>query len=244
MTEAWYAGVDGCRGGWFVVLLRGKGRAIEALRTCLCRDFQQVLAIPEQPARIAVDMPIGLLDAAQPGGRDCDQATRQRLAARRSSVFSPPVRPALAARDYAEALALNRASSKAGLGLSRQAFNILGKIRELDACLTPAMQGRIVEAHPELAFLGLAGEPMRHNKKSAEGRAERLALLERHLGRAMPDAQALHLAYGAGLLALDDIIDACALAWVARRVDLSQGRRLPEGAATLDGKGLRMEIWY
>ncbi|MEW5893586.1 MAG: DUF429 domain-containing protein [Pseudomonadota bacterium] len=244
MAERWYAGVDGCRAGWFVILLGYRGAQLVALRHRLCTGFDAVPALAERPARIAVDMPIGLLAAAQPGGRSCDRAARRCLGQRRASVFSPPARPVLGARTYPEALRLSRAGSDAGLGLSRQAFNLLPKLRELDACLSPARQGYIVEAHPELAFLHLAGSPMRHNKKRAEGRAERLALLERALGRWLPELEAVRRDYGAQRLAPDDSIDACVLAWVARQLDLGQARRLPEGAVEQDGKGLRMEIWY
>ena len=248
MSEEWCAGVDGCRGGWFVVLLRCPGEgiggeAIEEMRHSLCQSFDEVLALPERPARLAVDMPIALLDEARPGGRACDREARKLLGDRRSSVFTPPARRVLAARDYGEALILSRASSDAQLGLSRQAWNIVPRIKEVDERMTPVLQARIVESHPELAFLTLAGLPMRHNKKVDEGRQERLQLLKRAYGRHLVDPQAIRGRYGRHRPALDDVLDACALALVARRILLGLGRCLP-GNATVDAKGLRMEIWY
>jgi predicted RNase H-like nuclease len=239
----WFAGVDGCKGGWFVLLLRYAGDRVETMQHRLCRDFEAVIALREEPVRVAVDIPIGLLDHARPGGRACDQEARRLLGNRRSSVFTPPVRAVLAASDYQEALSLSHASSDINLGLSRQAWNIADKIREVDERMTPAQQTRIVESHPELAFLTLADKPMRHNKKHAEGRSERLRLLKRHLGRFLPDPDALRTYYGAKNLAADDIVDACVLALVARRIHLGQGQRVP-GDPPIDARGLRMEIWY
>jgi predicted RNase H-like nuclease len=243
MTETWCAGVDGCRGGWFVVLLHLSGEVIDEVRHRLCHGFNEVIALPERPARLAVDMPIGLLDQAQSGGRACDREARRLLDDRRSSVFTPPVRAVLSAKDYVEALALNRTSSDARLGLSRQAWNIAHKIREVDQCMTPALQARIVESHPELAFLMLEGLPMGHNKKGDDGRMERLRLLKRDYGQHLVELEMIRSRFGKDKPALDDVLDACALALTARRIHLGQGRRVPENPP-LDAKGLRMEIWY
>lgn len=37
MAETWCAGVDGCRGGWFVALLRFSDDEIETVQHQLCR---------------------------------------------------------------------------------------------------------------------------------------------------------------------------------------------------------------
>ncbi|MBI3634913.1 MAG: DUF429 domain-containing protein [Candidatus Rokubacteria bacterium] len=84
---------------------------------------------------VGLDMPIGLLDAAVRGGRDCDRAARKRLGPRASSVFSPPVRSALDATDYRRALALNRESSPEGVGISIFCFGIFKKLAEVDALM-------------------------------------------------------------------------------------------------------------
>ena len=134
----WVAGVDGCRGGWVVVLaavLASTDRPVQ-MSSRLCATFAEVLALPERPQSIAVDMPIGLLEQAAPGGRPCDREARAVLGRpRSSSVFSPPTRKALAARSYAEVATLN------GAGMSKEAFNILPKIREVDALMDVAAAG-------------------------------------------------------------------------------------------------------
>jgi predicted RNase H-like nuclease len=179
-------------------------------------------------AAIAVDMPIGLPDR---GPRACDIAARQRLGARRSSVFPTPVRAALDAPTYAEALARSRAAS--GRGLSRQAFNLLAKMAELDAIIRPELQDQVVEAHPEMAFARLAGRPAAHPKRTAEGRAERLAVLDR---AGLGDLSAVRLPGAAP----DDVLDAVALTLTAARVRDGVAERLGDG--TRDARGLCMEV--
>ena len=179
-------------------------------------------------AALAVDMPMGLPDD---GPRACDLAARRRLGVRRSSVFPTPVRAALGAPTYVEALARSRAAC--GRGLSRQAFNLLAKMAELDAVIRPDLQDRVVEAHPEMAFARLAGGPCLHPKRTPEGRAERLALLDR---AGLGDLAALRLPGAAP----DDILDAAALTLTAARVRDGEVERLGDGAR--DARGLRMEV--
>jgi predicted RNase H-like nuclease len=153
-------------------------------------------------------------------------------------VFTPPTRPGLAASRYAEVAGLN------GAGMSKEAFNILPKIRELDAVLTPRDQERVFEAHPELAFAALAGAPVRHNKKTPEGRRARARLLRRIFGKAFLDPVRIRLEHGVARVALDDFADAYVLAHVADRIRRGAGTRLPAAQPAVDGRGLRMEIWY
>jgi len=238
VRPCWVAGVDGCRGGWLVVLAAVAPGRLEGMSSRLCTTFAEVLALPEHPQSIAVDMPIGLLDCATPGGRSCDREARGVLGRpRASSVFSPPTRPALAARSYAEVAALN------GMGMSKEAFNIMPKIREVDGLMDARLQETLVEGHPELAFASLAGHPMRHSKRTPEGCRERLSLLRRVLGKACIDPVHVRIAHGLSRVSLDDVLDACVLAVVAHRRRRGLARRLPDGEPPRDARGLRMEIW-
>jgi predicted RNase H-like nuclease len=119
---------------------------------------------------MAIDIPIGLLDQISPGGRVCDRLARRLLRRRASSVFSPPTRDILTATHYEQVR---------GHGMSRQAFGIMPKIRQVDRFMPPALQQLVYEAHLELAFMALAGHPMQHNKKTPAGREERLQALSR-----------------------------------------------------------------
>lgn len=233
------AGVDGCRAGWYVVLWDTEANRFSG---GVQPDFSGVLAFAEEAEIIAVDIPIGLLDHALPGGRVCDVYARKLLHPNRmSSVFSAPVRRTLNAETYTEALSLNRDSSHYDRGLSKQCFGILPKIREVDARMSTDLQKRVREVHPELSFFALNGDfPLTHAKRNLQGRAERLELLVR-AGFAPLIAQNL----GARLAGAepDDLLDASAACWSARRI--------AEGAATAlppephrDSRGLCMQIWY
>ena len=237
----WVAGVDGCRGGWFVILAAVADSSAQPLRVVArrCATFRDVLALPEKPVVFAVDMPIGLLDRPRPGGRACDREARKVLGRpRASSVFTPPTRPGLSARTYAEVGGFN------GTGMSKESFNILPKIREVDEALAATDQQRVFEAHPELAFAALSGAPIRHNKKTAEGRRQRVRLLRRVFSGAFQDPVRLRLEHGAANVALDDVVDAYVLAHVADRIRRGRGTRLPASDPLRDARGLRMEIWY
>jgi predicted RNase H-like nuclease len=235
----WLAGVDGCPAGWIVALtLLASDNRLARLRFVLCPGFDAVLGLSPAPEIIAVDMPIGLLETPQPGGRACDQLARRLLRRRASSVFSPPSRMVLQATHYDQVR---------GYGMSRQAFGILPKIRELDDLITPAHQTTVYEAHPELAFMQLAGAPMQHNKKTVAGRTERLKALRRDAVpcyAALPAAlqRALHT-YPRTRVAYDDLLDACVLLKTSYRLATAQAQRLP-ATPGLDAKGLRMEICY
>jgi predicted RNase H-like nuclease len=220
------AGVDGCKRGWVVALVPERGDGPTSLH--VVSSFTDVLAL--RPASIAVDMPIGLPNA---GPRACDIATRARLGARRSSVFPSPIRPVLEATTYAEALAIGRKAD--GRGLSRQAFNLIPKIRDVDRHITRRKQAWIGEAHPELCFALLLGAPCAAPKKTAEGRAERLAAIAAEYPDALERIAEPHS--GA---ALDDVLDAYALTVTARR--LNEGTVIRMGDGARDDRGLRQEI--
>jgi len=195
--------------------------------------FERWADLPEAEM-IAVDMPIGLPES---GERGCDREARKLLGKRRSSVFLGLRRPLLGFADYPSA---NEWAKADGAGLSKQAWYLLGKIREIDDAIKPADQARIREAHPELAFLALKGGPLDHPKRTAAGQAERIALLEAAgFGPIQPRIDLL----GPERAQPDDLLDACALALTAERMLNGEGKRLPADPPR-DARGLAMEIWY
>jgi predicted RNase H-like nuclease len=134
-----------------------------------------------------------------------------------------------------------------GHGLSIQAFNILPKIREVDRLMTPALQQRVYEAHPELAFQSLAGHPLQGRKRTVAGREARLRVLETLPSPLFHDiraafTQVLH-ANKRTDVAPDDILDAYVLVWTALCIWRAQAHRVPK-LPQHDARGLRMEIWY
>ncbi len=227
------AGVDGCRAGW--VIARSDGA------TLVAPTFADVLAAARDAAVIGLDMPIGLLDRAVPGGRDCDRLARRLLGRRGCCVFTPPVRAALSARAYRTALAANRASSAARLGISIECFGLFAKLREVDEVLAaaPTLAERVSEVHPELAFREMAGAPEGlPPKRSPAGRARRLALLARRF----PHVRAAAARPPRGARA-DDVIDAHAVCWSAARIARRRAVCLP-ARPSHDARGLPMAIWY
>lgn len=225
------AGVDGCRGGWLVVrapLGEGQPWAV------LLADVADLLLAADAPLLTAIDMPIGLPEA---GARPCDRLARRLLGpGRGSSVFPAPIRPMLAAASQAEASAIGRRID--GRGLPIQAWNLMPRIRALDAllALNPAVAARLREAHPELIFRLWGGRPLAWAKRRPEGRAERLALVEARWPGAWARCRA---GLPRGGWADDDLLDAFAC--------LHAAQRLHGGDATVlggekDGCGRVMEI--
>lgn len=225
------AGVDGCSTGWVVASFHDGGNS-SIVTIHLAKTFQEVVDAGYQV--IAVDIPIGL---PEKGSRDSDPQARKLLGPRRSSVFPAPIRPVLNAKDYNQACEIGRQAD--GRSLSQQAWAITKKIAEVDAVMTPEAQETIIEIHPELCFWALNGErPLEYPKKDSEGMETRRLLLKEHLVDPVVFYN-LRLP-GAGR---DDIHDALAALWTAKRFAAKGARRVPDHEQH-DSKGLRMEMWY
>lgn len=184
-------------------------------------------------AALAIDMPIGLLDH-QP--RRCDVEARARLGPRRSSVFPSPVRATLGVESYADACEVSRRAS--GKALSKQAFHLIPQISAIDQLIVPSDQGQIVEAHPELAFARLAGQPLEESKHTIGGHRRRIELL-----CAADDyfAAALVGLIDNTRLPAIDLLDAAANSVTARHVAGGTEYRL---GSDVDAKGLSARIVF
>lgn len=241
------AGVDGCPAGWLACLLDPSGRRPPEI--CLVPRFADLLDGPEAPAIVAVDMPIGLPDHIGAGGRGPERLVRPLLGMRQSSVFSIPSRAAVEAGEglaereaYAATCAAALATSDPPRKVSKQGFHLFPKIRELDRLLTPKLAQRVVESHPEVAFMVLnGGRPMSlpkkvKNRPNPPGLDERRDLLARlGIGREITAARPPR---GAGP---DDLLDACVLALVAARIRRGEAYSWPEVPAR-DARGLPIAI--
>jgi predicted RNase H-like nuclease len=213
------AGVDGCRGGWVVV---HDGNAV------VHPNFEAVLGALPDDTVVAVDLPIGLADRQEPGGREVDREARAQLGPKRSSVFSPPPRCVLGARTLVEARGR-------GARLTLQTLNLLPRIEDVDRVMTASLQSRVFEVHPELSFAAMnGGQPVLAPKRTSVGSARRRSLLSR-MAVVVPERPP-----GS---APDDLLDACALAWSARRIADGVSSRIPAVPAR-DSRGLRMELQW
>ena len=201
-------GVDGCRAGWIAVAVRS-AKTLPEVR--IFQRFADLVSELGADAIIAVDMPIGLPDKIGGAGRGPEQSIRPYLGARRSSGFSIPARAAVEAETYLEACDLARLNSEPPKKISKQAFFLFPKIREIDQLLQTdiALRERIIECHPEFSFCRLNNmKPMMTSKKirgaiNPEGIAERMQLLTLH--GIDPELFASGPPRGA---AMDDLVDA------------------------------------
>jgi len=216
-------GVDGARDGWVVVEVVGSTSSARVLRWHRLPLIADVLALAADV--VGIDMPIGLPER---GRRPADLVAKSLLGAAHPRVFLTPPRGVLDATSYDEAARLHRVLAD-GLGLSVQTWNIVARIREVDAV---ANDPRLVEVHPELSFALLGGGAL-PSKKNAAGRAARLQVLAEWL-------PAL-----AGVPTGDDAVDALACAWSALRWYAGTARTLPElpsGGLDRDARGRPMRI--
>lgn len=127
--------------------------------------------------------------------------------------------------------------------LSKQAFNLLRKIREVDLLLRrqrPARE-RIREVHPELCFWALnGGHPMRYSKREKEGFRERMRLLSKALPGAEEIVKRAMDDYRRKDVGRDDILDALVAAVTGR----CHGLFSITSEVPCDACGLPMEMVY
>lgn len=232
-----FAGVDACKGGW-IVAKSAAWPCREAPALAVCPDFRAVLALTADCRRVAVDIPIGL-----PSGRHlraCDVEAKKLLSGRNASaLFYAPPRETLSAETPQEFQRLHRKLRGTGAGLPVWGF--LPKVKEANATMTPALQKRVIEFHPELTWFRVAGGNL-ESKHTAEGLAERKKLLRKlvpELERVLRWKDFLGRA-----AAHDDLLDALTGIGVAKASLQNSPNHLPAQKIETDKGGLRMEIWY
>jgi predicted RNase H-like nuclease len=200
-------GVDAARGGWIAVALVD-GRFDDAV---LERRFPALLERFGDADMFGVDVPIGL---PEPGARRrADVEARAIVGGRASSVFFTPSREALEAPTYGDARAIAPSTSAQGWAL-RTAILDVARIDDR----------RVREVHPEVSFAVLSGAPLAFAKRTWNGQNERLALLRR-AGITIPKR------LDAGLVPVDDVLDAAIAAWTASRIARGEHVTVPPDPA-------------
>ena len=229
-------GVDACRIGWAVAV-----QCEDSLTLQIHPSIEEVWTAQRNAGQILIDIPIGLPDCSE---RTCDLEARRFLAPgpRQRSVFMTPVRDVLDCGSYEEACTVN--AQQTGKKISKQCWNIVPRIREVDTLLAadPAFRARTRECHPEVCFEALAGQPMAHSKKTPEGLRDRLAVLERHAAGSHDLVQTVADQHPKKDVAHDDLLDALVLAITASLPE-NQLRSLP-ASPPCDTTGLPMQIIY
>jgi predicted RNase H-like nuclease len=201
-------GVDGCRTGWVGVVWDGSTEVLVA------PTIGELVAMAGPVEAVAIDIPIGLPADAP---RQAERLARPRLPGRASTVFNAPAAVVLDAPDYQAANAANRAAL--GLGLSKQTWYLVPKIRDVADWLATSPAAPVVEAHPELCFATMNGSVLVDGKTTPAGEATRRRLLADH-GLAVDASRRPGVA-------VDDVLDAAATAWTARRFVDDTADRLP-----------------
>lgn len=219
-------GVDACRKGWV-----GIADDLRAYFGTTIRDLVDAADLDGALAVVGVDIPIGLPST---GSRQADVLARRVVGRRASSVFATPVREALMATTHAEASALNVQAT--GKGLSQQAFALARKILEVDAWV-PSARCAVIEVHPEVSFAMMAGRPLTHPKSTWAGGEERRRLLA---------SAGINLAGDIGpageFAAVDDVLDAGAAGWTAKRYAEGRAVAYPDPPEAF-GDGPLAAIW-
>jgi predicted RNase H-like nuclease len=242
MTTHWLAGADGCKAGWIAAFVPPDG-SDAVIR--VFDSFGEVVAAPEQPTIIAIDVPIGLPARIGPQGRGPERAVRPLLGDRQSSVFAVPSRQAVYVKDYGDACRLAQETSDPPKKVSKQLFMIAAKIREVDEALrnAPALTDRVFEVHPEVAFWRLNGDRAVTKPKKVKGQPygpglalRRTLLIDNGFSKAAVERDPPQGA------AADDLLDALACAAIARRIHEGVATPFPDPPLR-DEFGLPMAIW-
>ena len=230
-------GVDGCPAGWFFVAIEPRG----GIRWGVVPLLADLVRTVGDSDRIFVDIPIGLPEGAE--SRTCDRDARRNLGRRGSSVFPTPVRQVLGIDSFEDANRTSRAV--AGKGISKQAFAIMQKVREVDSLLRRCSKARglVREVHPEVCFWAFAGEtPMSFPKKAKVGFRERVAVLSSLRASARDEVSQIARPFRRKAVAWDDIADAFVAALTASQ-PLERLRTLP-AVPEYDRYDLPMEMVY
>ena len=232
-----FSGIDGCKAGWINFEIDDAGQwqsyVAESFRLCVEKSRAEYFF---------VDMPIGL--SSNEASRECDREVRNILpAGKKSSVFNPPVQEAIDTNCYEEASRIN--FEKTGKKLSKQTWNIVPKIRELDNFLQKniAISRLFYESHPETTFYRLNNSvPLTHNKRTVPGQNERLRILKQLEPNAATIAQTILDNSRRKDFKPDDLYDAMVLAIAAKNYFPHKFQKLPE-QTIYNKNGLRQQVW-
>lgn len=226
------AGIDGSKGGW--VCVSGYENNFKELKFEKLKEFNDIKS--KDFNLVLVDIPIGLDINLKKGGRIVDKLARKELLTNKSSIFNAPSRLVLEAKNYEEA---NKINKNKGMGLSKQSWNLVKKIKEVDDFIRNSNKTIIFESHPEIIFQVMKRDKVSTKKKNDEGIIERRNLLEKNgfnkvfLKRNLSAKDSFYKK--------DDFIDACSLFWSANRAIAKTEVKIPNDIV-LDSEGIIMQI--
>lgn len=226
------AGIDGSKGGW--VCVSGYQNNFKELKFEKLKGFNDIKS--KDFNLVLVDIPIGLDIDLKKGGRIVDKLARKELLTNKSSIFNAPSRLVLEAKNYEEA---NKINKNKGMGLSKQSWNLVKKIKEVDEFIKNSNKTIIFESHPEIIFQVMKKDKVSTKKKNEEGIIERRNLLEKNgFNKVFLEK---NLCAKDSFYKKDDFIDACSLFWSANRAMAKTEVKIPNDIV-LDSEGIIMQI--
>lgn len=247
MDKTIFVGVDGCKGGWFAVFLASDSTKSGEWKIGIFKTFSCLINYIKEKNDpgdflVLVDIPIGLKEGST-GPRLSDLEARKLLKTRESSIFPVPCREAVYAENYNKACEINERLT--GKRISKQAWNILPKIRDVDNFLieNEIFRDKIKEVSPELCFQKLSDLPMKYSKNTLEGFLERKEGLRLFFPFINELVETALLNYKRQELARDDILDALAAA-ITAKLGYNYGFEYASQEPEIDNKGLKIQLFY
>jgi predicted RNase H-like nuclease len=204
-------GIDGCKSGWFSIW-ENQDKSIHSSVFSNLNELKNFFK-NESQLILGIDMPVVLSEVIP---RQADQLARKLLSKKASSVFTAPTPEMLDQPNY----------EKASLSMSLQSWYLFPKIKDVQTMIHHEDM-QIYEIHPELSFRAMNNEQViLESKKTQEGFALRNALLSMHFKNFIfEDIRNQHARKD---VMDNDILDALAVLWSAKRIQSNQASYLPQ----------------
>ena len=212
-------GIDGCKSGWFSVWENQDGNIESSIFTNLnkLKNFFK----HENHLIVGIDMPVVLSELIP---RQADQLARKLLSKKASSIFTAPTPEMLAQPNYEKASLVSKRLF--GKSMSLQSWYLFPKIKDVQTMIHHEDM-QIYEIHPELSFRAMNNEQViLESKKSHEGFAIRNSLLALRFKHFI--FEEIRNQYAKKDVMDDDILDALAVLWSAKRIQSNKASFIPQ----------------
>ena len=212
-------GIDGCKSGWFSVW-ENQDKSIQSSVFSNLNELKNFFK-NESRLILGIDMPVVLSEVIP---RQADQLARKLLSKKASSVFTAPTPEMLDQPNYEKASLVSKRLF--GKSMSLQSWYLFPKIKDVQTMIHHEDM-QIYEIHPELSFRAMNNEQViLESKKTHEGFALRNALLSMHFKNFIfEDIRNQHARKD---VMDNDILDALAVLWSAKRIQSNQASYLPQ----------------
>lgn len=212
-------GIDGCKSGWFSVW-ENQDKSIHSAVFSNLNELKNFFK-NESQLILGIDMPVVLSEVIP---RQADQLARKLLSKKASSVFTAPTPEMLDQPNYEKASLVSKRLF--GKSMSLQSWYLFPKIKDVQTMIHHEDM-QIYEIHPELSFRAMNNEQViLESKKTHEGFALRNALLSMHFKNFIfEDIRNQHARKD---VMDNDILDALAVLWSAKRIQSNQASYLPQ----------------